>query len=48
MIFNLVYYLFGWVDDEIQADEKSKYQKYLVCKQIRESQVRLKTTPKST
>ena len=35
-------YLFG--EEEIQADEKSKRQKYLVTKQILDSNIRLRKT----
>ena len=42
MFSNLVYYLFGWTEDEIEVDEKSKHQKYLVCKQICQSNIKLK------
>jgi len=38
---NTIYWLLGY-EDEIQADERQKHLKYLSCRQIEESKIKLK------
>lgn len=43
---SLYHYLTSWLaqEEEVEADEKSKHQKHLVCNQIKQSKIRLKST----
>ena len=45
-MLSYIYYLLGFPED-VEADENSKRQKYLVCMQIRTSKIKLRAiTPK--
>ena len=39
---NTIYWLLGY-EDEIEADERQKHLKYLACRQIEESKLKLKS-----